>query len=101
MIVTEILLAQNRQRILDWISPDYHTAFHSNTLNKVEDIEKPGKWFINGSTFQEWRDNKTSSILWIKGDSKFLGKTRLNLFVSKHQTQLVQVKQSSCKYSFQ
>ncbi|KAF5495471.1 Ankyrin repeat domain-containing protein 50 [Colletotrichum fructicola] len=56
---------QRINEILTWISKEPYEQHH--TLNKSEVLEGTGKWLLEDEVFQSWKNNKTSSILWLHG----------------------------------
>ncbi|KAE9569561.1 hypothetical protein CGMCC3_g14333 [Colletotrichum fructicola] len=69
---------QRINEILTWISKEPYEQHH--TLNKSEVLEGTGKWLLEDEVFQSWKNNKTSSILWLHGIPGS-GKSKLTLIV--------------------
>lgn len=57
---------EDRNDILDWLSPlDFETR-HTELLNQVKGRPNAGRWLLDSESFQEWK-NTSCSKLWYTG----------------------------------
>lgn len=57
-----------KEKILDWLSHPDPSKIHENVRHDRNDRAKTGRWFLDGSVFQEFKAT-SQSILWLHGDS--------------------------------
>ena len=57
-------LNQERQKILDWLSPFNFASKQIDILNRRQ--ERTGNWFLNADEFKQWISG-TSRMLWCPG----------------------------------
>ena len=58
---------QYREQILDWLAHPDPSEIH-NIASRARKSTKTGKWFLNGTPFQVFKDT-SRSVLWLHGDS--------------------------------
>ncbi|EEB95754.1 hypothetical protein MPER_05225, partial [Moniliophthora perniciosa FA553] len=54
-----------RTRILDWISPLPYQGYHNH--HKREVLQGTGQWLLQSQIYNEWKNDSTSSLLWLHG----------------------------------
>jgi hypothetical protein len=67
---------ETRKSIFEWLSHPNPTENHNIACAARNDTAKTGRWFLDGSVFQEFKDTPRS-LLWLHGDSG-CGKTILS-----------------------
>ena len=60
-------LDEERQLVVDWLSPLNFTSRQLDTLGRRE--EQTGEWLLATSTFRDWRDG-SNRMLWCPGMRK-------------------------------
>lgn len=68
--------AKTREDIIKWLAHPDKAENHNIACHARNDTAKTGRWFLDGSTFQEFKDTPRS-LLWLHGDSG-CGKTILS-----------------------
>jgi hypothetical protein len=58
------------ERVQGWLSPPDPSTNHDKACNTQ--LDGSAKWFIEGTTFREWKEKKIGSLLWISGNRSFL-----------------------------
>lgn len=57
-----------RDRILDWLAHPDPSELHEIVRRDRNNQAKTGRWFLDGSTFKQFKDT-SQSVLWLHGDS--------------------------------
>ena len=66
---------EEREDIIKWLAHPDKAENHNIACHARNDTAKTGRWFLDGATFQEFKDTP-GSLLWLHGDSG-CGKTIL------------------------
>ena len=59
---------EEKQKILDWLSYPDPSEIHEIVRHDRNDRAKTGRWFLDGSAFQDFKA-ASRSVLWLHGDS--------------------------------
>uniref|UniRef100_A0A0W0GEG1 NACHT domain-containing protein n=1 Tax=Moniliophthora roreri TaxID=221103 RepID=A0A0W0GEG1_MONRR len=54
-----------RTKILDWISPLPYQGYHNH--HKRDVLQGTGQWLLQSQMYREWKNDSTSSLLWLHG----------------------------------
>ena len=54
------------EKLQRWLSPPDPSTNHDMACNTQ--LDGSAKWFIEGTTFREWKEKKIGSLLWISGN---------------------------------
>ncbi|ESK88372.1 hypothetical protein Moror_14777 [Moniliophthora roreri MCA 2997] len=54
-----------RTKILDWISPLLYQGYHNH--HKRDVLQRTGQWLLQSQMYREWKNDSTSSLLWLHG----------------------------------
>ena len=57
--------ASKRTEILRWISREPYIEHHEQTRKDV--LSGTGNWLLSDATFEKWKKDSVSSILWLHG----------------------------------
>ncbi|OCL07799.1 hypothetical protein AOQ84DRAFT_389280 [Glonium stellatum] len=59
------LQACRRAEIVRWLSPEPYIQHHKQATRDI--LTGTGQWLLSDTVFKEWKDDSTSSILWLHG----------------------------------
>ncbi|RPB12644.1 hypothetical protein P167DRAFT_574015 [Morchella conica CCBAS932] len=71
-------IESKKLNILRWLSDIKFIDHH--TFSRERRQEKTGQWLEENETYKEWKNSKSSSLLWLRGDAGY-GKTILISYV--------------------
>lgn len=54
---------------MSWLSDIKFIDHH--TFSRERRQEKTGQWLEENETYKEWKNSKSSSLLWLRGDGSF------------------------------
>jgi hypothetical protein len=66
--LTQLTGKQLQEKLRTWLSPPDPSINYNNACKMQH--TGTARWFIQGSTFQDWKKN--GSLLWIRGNRAFL-----------------------------
>ncbi|KAI9694302.1 MAG: hypothetical protein M1820_009026 [Bogoriella megaspora] len=85
------LQANQRDKILSWISETSYHAHHRDIFDKVH--PGTGRWLFEKPAFTNWQQGSRSSLLWLRGDAG-VGKSCLTSCVVDHYLRTPQLDSS-------
>lgn len=59
---------QMRDKLMDWLVHPDPSEIHETVRRSRNNRAKTGKWFLDGSTFKQFKES-SQSVLWLRGDS--------------------------------
>jgi hypothetical protein len=64
--VAHQLLSEQRDKILDWISP----IRQWNRREELKSLQGTGEWLFADKNYQEWHQRDDSGLVWLHGKSR-------------------------------
>lgn len=72
--IEDNLESKRRAEILMWLSPEPYIAHHNQ--NRRDVLTGTGQWLLKDSTYKQWMEDSSSSLIWLHGMSG-TGKSKL------------------------
>lgn len=69
VVLTWIATGDKKLKVLNWLSDMKFMDHHAFSRQRRQ--ENTGLWLEENEVYKEWKNSKSSSLLWLRGDGEF------------------------------